>query len=349
MKRSLLLGSLLGLGLIANARVVAADPDPAPQAGKVDARSLMQSGVRLLEAKDYLGALAVFQNAYARFPSAKILLNIGTTQTLLDHKADAANSYQKYLDSADADPTKKADVSTQLAELDKAVGILDITVTPGDAELLVAADWQPAAQVHAWRVTPGEVSVKARKQGYSPSETHTTVAAGAHQPVAVALVALPVAPPQFVVAAPIEEGPRSRFGAFVLAHVSVIPKLGSAVFVGATADVTEQLAFEAAVILGPGIVSSNGSATLPPPKLGAYAGASYTVLSGHVRPRLSVGLPVFFSDGAKFVARGAAGLEYVSSAHLSFELDLGAEVDLNPPMDIRTFALVPSLGVVGRL
>ena len=36
---------------------------PPPEAGKVDAKSLMQSGVRLLEAKDYLGALAVFRDA----------------------------------------------------------------------------------------------------------------------------------------------------------------------------------------------------------------------------------------------------------------------------------------------
>src|SRR6476661_6561881 len=113
-------------------------PQPPPPSGdKVDAKSLMQSGVRLLEAKDYLGALAVFKDAYARFPSAKILLNIGTTLKLLDRRAEAANTYQRYIDSADADTTKKIQVGAELQELDKAVGLLEISVTPDDAELQI--------------------------------------------------------------------------------------------------------------------------------------------------------------------------------------------------------------------
>ena len=84
---------------------------PQQPAGKVDAKALMQSGLKLFEAKDYLGALAVFNDAYKRLPSAKILLNIGTTEVLLERKADAANSYQRYLDSPDADPAKKPDVT----------------------------------------------------------------------------------------------------------------------------------------------------------------------------------------------------------------------------------------------
>src|SRR4051812_38869885 len=98
-----------------------------PSGDKVDAKALMQSGVKLLEAKDYLGALTVFNGAYARFPSAKILLNIGTTLKLLDRRADAANAYQRYLDSADSDPARRAEVTTVLAELDKSVGRVEVS------------------------------------------------------------------------------------------------------------------------------------------------------------------------------------------------------------------------------
>jgi hypothetical protein len=340
------------LYLVASLALLAplARAQPAPPADKVDARSLMQSGVRLLEAKDYLGALAVFKDAYSRFASAKILLNIGTTQTLLGRKADAANSYQRYLDAADMDPAKRADVVAQLAELDKANAVLAIAVSPGDAEVGIDETWQPATQMRVWRVAPGSVVVKARKEGYAPGELAVTVAAGAHRPAMLTLAKLPPVEHEVetrVVIAP--QGPRSRFGGFVRAHVSVTPKLGSAVLVGATADLVHQLAVEAAVILGPGIVSSDGSATLPPAKFGAYAGASFELGTGTLRPRVSAGFPIFFDDGARVSLRGAVGIEALANTHVSFLIDLGAEGDLNPRMDIRTFALVPSVSLVGRL
>src|SRR5262247_2293943 len=104
---------LVVASLLAAPRAFAQQP-PQPDPSKMDAKALMQTGVRLLEAKDYLGALAIFKDAYARFPSAKILLNIGTTLKLLDRKAEAANTYQRYLDSADADATKKIQVAAEL-------------------------------------------------------------------------------------------------------------------------------------------------------------------------------------------------------------------------------------------
>src|SRR3954470_12544237 len=107
---------LVAASLVAAGPAAAQPGSPPPNGDKVDAKALMQSGIRLLDAKDYLGALAVFKDAYARFPSAKILLNIGTTLTLLDRKVDAANAYQKYLDAPDTDPAKRADVTAAVAE-----------------------------------------------------------------------------------------------------------------------------------------------------------------------------------------------------------------------------------------
>jgi len=147
----------------------------------------------------------------------------------------------------------------------------------------------------------------------------------------------------------VPEGPRSRYGGLVFAHVSVLPKLGSAVFVGATGDLTEQLALDATLILGPGLVNSMGTASLPPPKFGAYVGAKFAFLTGTWRPLVSAGVPIFFDDGARLFTRFAGGFEYVASRNLSFVLEVGAEYGLNPKDDIRHFALVPSLGATGRL
>ncbi len=81
--------------VVIGAASVAADPAPA---NKSDAKELLQLGVKLLNSKDYLGALAVFKDAYRKFPSAKILLDIGTTLRVLKRTAEAANAYQAYLD-----------------------------------------------------------------------------------------------------------------------------------------------------------------------------------------------------------------------------------------------------------
>src|SRR5678815_5528685 len=110
--------------------------DPAasesPATDKLDAKALMQSGLKLYAAKDFLGALAVFRTAYTRFASTKILLNIGTTLTKLDRKAEAANAYQRYLDAADSDRAKHGEVTKVLGELDAAVTLLEIDVAPSE-------------------------------------------------------------------------------------------------------------------------------------------------------------------------------------------------------------------------
>jgi len=69
---------------------------PSPAASdKRAAKALMQSGLKLFAAKDFLGALARVPDRLRRFASAKILLNIGTTLSRLDRKAQAANVYQR--------------------------------------------------------------------------------------------------------------------------------------------------------------------------------------------------------------------------------------------------------------
>ncbi|HUJ62484.1 MAG TPA: hypothetical protein VLX92_28480 [Kofleriaceae bacterium] len=344
--------------VLATAAFAQAQPAPAPvPAGKRDAKELVASAVKLLDAHDYRAALALFKEAYQSFPSAKILLDIGTTQKLLDHKADAANAYQRYLDSPDADAARRKEVSDVIADLDKSLAKLELAVTPPDAELEVGDEWLPAAAVKLLRVDPGRVTLHARRDGYTALSRTLTVAAASDTPVQLDLtpIAKP-APIPVVVAAPraelVEaarpEGPRSRFGAIAVAHVSVVPKVGSAWLVGATADVLPQLSIDAAFLLGPGLVSS-GMTTIPPAKYGGYLGASYALLAGPWRPRVSVGMPVFASNGARFALRGAAGVEYVASRHASFVLELGVEQNLNPETDIDNTAFVPAIAAVGRL
>src|SRR5690606_32484378 len=108
---------------------------------------------------------------------------------------------------------------------------------------------------------------------YVAATKTVTVAAGERTTVVLGLDEVPKQPVTIVdnslVVEP--EEPRSRIGAIAMVHVSVIPKLGSAALVGATFDALPQLAVDAAVLLGPGLVS-DGMATLPPPSFGGYVG-----------------------------------------------------------------------------
>lgn len=328
---------------------------PAPDPNKVDAKSLMQSGLRLFEAKDYLGALAVFRDAYARFPSGRILINIGTTLKELGRDAEAANAYQGYLDSPDVEAAKRPQIEAIIADIDKTVGKLEITVSPADAEVQVNSDdWTPAAKAKRYRVAPGTYTVNARKDRFQSEAKQAQIAAGQVAPITLALAALPEQTK--IVEVPVVrdtggdiavagEGPRSRIGVLALAHLDVPfddrPR-GGAMLVGATGDLTRQLRAQAALIIGP---TAESDVTLS----GVFAGASFAFLSGAIRPLVSAGVPVFFSNGARWAVRGAAGVEWQINKHVSVIGELGLEYVFNPEPMYKTNVFVPAIGAAGRL
>jgi hypothetical protein len=335
MNRALLVAALLAPAL-AFAQPATGD--------KVDAQSLMQSGVKLLEAKDYLGALAIFKTAYERFPSAKILLNIGTTLKLLGREADAANAYQRYLDASDTDPKRRAEVQKLLDKIDAQVGRVDIKATPSDSAITVDDDdWLNVVRASTWRLAPGHHAITARKDGYTPATKSIETTAGESASISLELAQVAVAPQPTTAAQPIDSGlhatapviepPRSRFGAMVFGNFD-IPH-GGAALVGATGDITDRIAVRAAAILGPHV--------------GGYVGGVVAILPHRYRPYVSVGLPVFDSNGARVSIRGAAGFEYELNRHLAISIEAGVEHSFDPEMDVKATAFVPAIGAIGRL
>lgn len=327
------------------APVASARPAPPPSEDKMDAKALLASGLKLYAAKDYLGALAVFRDAYERFPSSKILVNIGTTLRALGRNAEAANAYQRYLDASDDDAAKRPGVEKVLAELDAKLGVLDITVTPDDAEIQIGdGDWQPAMQAAHVRVDPGSVIVRARHADYKATENTIEAPAGAHQAVAINLVALQrptAARSTSIVAATggirarVEpEPPPSKLGVFAFAHVDPKSK-GAAGFVGASYEVISRLQVEGAAILGA--------------KFGGYVAARYAFLEGMFRPTITAGMPVFISNGARYAVRGAGGVEVALHRHLSLVAEFGVEHVFNPEANIASTSIIPAVGAVGRL
>jgi hypothetical protein len=324
------------LALACLAATAHAGPDP----DKLDAKALLQSGLKLFEAKDYLGALAVFDSAYKRFPSAKLLLNIATTLARLERKADAANAYQHYLDSPDTDPAKQAAVQRTLDGLDRFVGTLEITVQPGDAELAIDGGWMPAERAHKYRVD-GRANVRVRRAGYQDAMRSVMVAGGSRMALAIQLE--PEAAPSPSLGAPTDSGiaattpvpeSPSRFGALVFAHVDVVHAGGAAVL-GLTANVVGPLRAELAAIVGP--------------KSGGYAGASLPLMSTRVRPVIAAGMPVFVSNGPRFAVLGAGGLEIELDRRLVLSVEVGVEHLFDPEMGFAKNVVLPMIGATGRL
>ena len=120
------------------------------------AQALMIEGVKQLQAKAYDQALANFLEAYGRFPSPKILLNIGSTLRDMGRPADAANTYQRYLSDPNTSPDRVAEVKELLLDLDKRLTILTIRVAPRLSTISIdAGSFIPVGSTLITRVRPG--------------------------------------------------------------------------------------------------------------------------------------------------------------------------------------------------
>ncbi|MFT3694168.1 MAG: PEGA domain-containing protein [Kofleriaceae bacterium] len=335
MRRLLLVAALAGTAH-------AQPKDPAPE-GKVDAQSLMTSGNKLYDQKDYLGALAVFKTAYANFQSSKILINIGSTLKQLGRDADAANAYQRYLDAKDADPKKKAEIQKLVDKLDKSVGKLTITPTPSDAVISVDDDDSlHVVRGASWRVADGKHVLTIKADGYETKTKNVTAAAGEEISLEIQLVAIPKPVPR-IITVPVNgtgieahvkpEEPRSRFGAIVFGHFD-IPHGGAAI-VGATADIIDHVTVRAGALLGP--------------HYGGYGGVTYDILTKQYRPYVTAGAPIIYSHGARYAIRGAVGFEYDVNRHVALVIEAGVEHLFDPEMDVKATSFVPAAGVIGRL
>jgi hypothetical protein len=285
----------------------------------------------------------MFKEAYDRFPSSKILLNIGTTLKALGRNTEAANTYQKFLDASDADESKKPAVTKELAELDEKLAVVELKVTPPDTEIAFGTEaWHPASDLSRYRLDPGQVTLHARKPGFQPWEKALGLTTGAVLTINVELAPIP-APATVATNMPTETGVHavvtpepapSRWGAIALAHMDFKYK-GAAGVVGVTAHVLEGVQIEAAAIVGP--------------SSGAYIGGRYAALQGALHPTVAAGVPLWISSGARIGVRGAGGIQYDLTRHLALVAEVGVEHVFNPQDHIAATLFIPALGALGRL
>jgi len=128
------------------------------------AQALMSEGVKQLQETHFDQALANFLEAYAKFPSPKILLNIASTLRDMGRTADAANTYQRYLLDPATGAERVAEVKTLLLDLDDKLTILTVRVSPRGSDISI--DGGPFISVGSTlqtRVRPGVHLVRIRR------------------------------------------------------------------------------------------------------------------------------------------------------------------------------------------
>jgi hypothetical protein len=144
-------------------------PDPAM---RTTALALMVEGVKRLQAKSYDQALANFLEAYAKLPSPKILLNIGSTLRDMGRLSDAANTYQRYLDDPATGSERVSEVKELLVKLDEQLTTLEVHVTPHGSDVSIdGGPFIPVGQRLVTRVRPGLHLVRIRKADRSAELT----------------------------------------------------------------------------------------------------------------------------------------------------------------------------------
>jgi hypothetical protein len=139
-----------------------AAPAAAEEAEKVQASALLAQGNALFAKGDLIHALAMYREAYARYPSPKLLVNAAAAERELGDLAGAANDLRRFLDSPDADAALVEHAATDLRALERRVGLLTLNNWPAQATLEL--DGKPPREPPLY-VKPGAHAVRARALG----------------------------------------------------------------------------------------------------------------------------------------------------------------------------------------
>ncbi|MFT3766535.1 MAG: PEGA domain-containing protein [Minicystis sp.] len=139
-------------------------------ADKAAAAKLLREGNQLLGDGDYVAALDKFRAAYARYPSAKILLNIGTTLRQLGRNIEAAETYEAYLKDPKAEPAKVAGLQRILQEIEAIIARVRIEVNePGATVRLDSKEIRDFKSGMEIRVEAGDHTIIAERSGFPPA------------------------------------------------------------------------------------------------------------------------------------------------------------------------------------
>jgi len=135
--RRLLFSIILVLSLVAGAASARANDAVSREAGKH-----FQRGVDLYNDGDFRGALVEFKKAYATWPRANVLYDIGQTEYQLLDYASALKTMERYLAETGPNAQHRQEVESTVEVLRGRVGRIILSTDGGACDVLV--DDQPA-------------------------------------------------------------------------------------------------------------------------------------------------------------------------------------------------------------
>jgi hypothetical protein len=183
---------------------------------KARATALTRDGARAYQAGNYAAALTRFQEAYAVFPSPRLLFNLGQCYGRVDRYVEATESYERFLASAgNAPASARTEAERSLEQMRDKVAHLEVAANVAAAEVWI--DGQSRGLTPLPRpvlVATGAHQVLVRKAGAEPFERRLEVVGGTlaridaelrfppPAPPPPAAVVAPATPPTLVLAAP---------------------------------------------------------------------------------------------------------------------------------------------------
>jgi len=234
------------------------DDEDRTRTAKERAQRLMSEGVRLLRRAAYAPALVKFRQAHRRYPSPKLLLNMGTTLRLLGRNAEALEAYGRYRAGKEVDPARLAELEPVVEELYRRVA--GVTVFIDDDDAIARLDGRPLASLDGSRwiwLEPGEHVLLVESPGHPSKVQVLRMSAGDRRNLVIELERelAPVRPAT----------PSLRTTGTVLGAIG-IGGLAVAAALGITAVVLDQAAAEHCRADAPSRCDSTGAS------LGAHAG-----------------------------------------------------------------------------
>jgi hypothetical protein len=335
------------------------------------AQALMTEGVKRLQAKEYDQALANFLEAYGKFPSPRILLNVASTLRDMGRLADAANTYHRYLLDPATGAERVAEVKELLLKLDEQLTILTVRVFPRGSEISI--DGGPFIAVGSsllTRVRPGLHMIRIR-HGEQANEVTVNGFEGENKEVAPAInVSDPTAPP---IEKDVGDVPQTAWLAVGTQYGTenassnsrtvragyqgpVINPIVPTFETSPTGDAIVHYPSESTISSGVlGIMRIDGKgrgfaggagiaianphfegelAVLRSDEWGGYLGMRYRPLTGWFRPYAAVGMPLFVFDADKL---DPMGMVIGTSKHVSvgFRYAAGVELELNEHFSVQ--------------
>jgi tetratricopeptide (TPR) repeat protein len=178
-----------GLATLLALAVAAAAAPALAQSAKEEAARLFSEGNALYDNGDFAGALKKFEAARARYPSYKIDLNIATALVELGRPAEAAETYEVFLQRGSAQAPTDILVSARgkLDELKARLG--RVTVSSPVSGATIKVDGKAAGTTPRDRpiyLQPGAHRLEACKAGHACAAESVTVAAGEQRELTLA-------------------------------------------------------------------------------------------------------------------------------------------------------------------